>query len=214
MSVLISDEDYKEYRTLQDHAIREHKLNSIRGMNNLKHDVDAPIRRLVAMFALLGCEPLWSCCGFDYEGQPIHKTHEYGNSFVVLRDTERSQALVEALKSTGRVVDRTDETDKWETWQVQHQNLYLRTDFDYFHEKSGYPWTMKSCIHFPELAIIRIDEMERLLMCFRDQFADEVTLQDTNGKYKRRLYNWQYPALEDWVIKKDDVILNTITTSL
>ena len=85
MSVLISDEDYKEYRTLQHNALFQQKLESVRGMKNLRDDIDVPIRKLVAMFALLGCTPLWSCCGFDYDGQPMHKTHEYGNiySFII-----------------------------------------------------------------------------------------------------------------------------------
>jgi hypothetical protein len=40
-----------------------------------------------------------------------------------------------------------------------------------------------------------------------DEFADEVTLSDTNGKYKDTIPNWQYPSLEDWIIKKSDYFL-------
>ena len=207
MSILISDDDYKEYRVLQDNAIFQQKLNSARGMNNVEYDIDIPIRTLVAMFALLGCEPLWSCCGFDYDGQPTHKTHEYGGTFVCLNNIERSQEIIKILMEKGQVVNLKSETDKWETW-TRKQSIYLRSDFDYYHRKWKYPWSTKSCIHYPELALIKIDIMEKaLIYYFKDEFADKVILSDTNKKQKIGLRNWQYPILEDWAIRKDDIFI-------
>jgi hypothetical protein len=204
MSVLISDDDYKEFMILQSNAVFQQKLRSVEGMNTLENDIDKPIKRLVAMFALLDCKPLWSCCGFDYPEQPMHKTHEYGASFIAFRKNDAVERVITILQAANYVVDLESKTNKWEHWTNGH--IYLRTDFDYYHSKMDYPWTMRSCIHFPELAIIQIHEMEQMLFkFFGSEFLDEVVLSDTNYKQKKQLRNWQYPVLKDWTIKKEDI---------
>lgn len=207
MSILISNDDYKEYRVLQNNAIFQQKLNSVRGMNNVKNDIDEPIRTLIAMFALLGCEPIWSCCGFDYEGQPMHKTHEYGSTYIVIGNNTKSQEIIKSLLFTGYLANQHSKSDKWETWMKARSQICLQTDFDYFHTKTKYPWATRSCIHFSELALIKIGFLERVLLHdFGSNFADNVILSDGNKEQKKHLRNWQYPILEDWIIKKEEVL--------
>jgi hypothetical protein len=203
MSVLISDVNYKEYMILQHNAIFQEKMDSVNNTKNLKDDIDAPIRNVVGMLALLGCEPMWSCCGFDYDGQPMHKTHEYGDTFVALRSNHITKALIDALKEDKIVFDVTYDTDRWETWET-NGIVYLRSDFDYVHEKTNYPWSKYNCIHYPELAVFRIRELEKFLLRLKDYFMKSITLSDTNDIYKKRDYNWQYPVLEPWIIKRED----------
>lgn len=206
MPVTISDEDYKEYMTLQHNVIFQQKLDSIRGLRSLKDDIDIPMRKLVAMFALLDCEPLWSCCGFDYDGQPIHKTHEYGNTYIALKNTQRTRSVIKILYAGKWIQERCNDTDKWEVWMTKGI-LYLRSDFDYFHRKNEYPWSMHNCIHFPELAVIKIDELENLMfLYFGDEFKETTVVSDTNRSHKTRVKNWQYPALEDWTVTLSDVL--------
>lgn len=210
MSVLISDEDYNEYRILQHNALFQQKLESVRGMKNLKDDIDTPIRKLVAMFALLGCETRWSCCGFDYDGQPMHKTHEYGDSFIRLVDSKRALEVMATLINFNAIkLTKEGEllnTDEWTVWRKANE-IYLRTDFDYFHRQSDYPWAGHSCIHFSELAVIKIYDLEQaMLKLFSSEFLSGAILQDTNYKSKNILNNWQYPALEDWIITKEDIL--------
>jgi len=207
MSVLISNEDYKEYMVLLNTAKFQMKINSVNGTHNLKDDIDVPMRKLVAIFALLKCEPLWSCCGFDYNGQPLHKTHEYGNCYIALRNIERTQQIIQALKDSNIVFDLKGDTSNWETW-IQGHVVYLRSDFDYFHKKSEYPWSMTSCIHYSELSLIYINRLEKqLLLQFGNELLNEVTLCDTNKNQKINLKHWQYPILEDWTIKIEDLVL-------
>ncbi len=208
MPVVISDEDYKEYRVLQNNAIFQQKLNSARGMINLKNDIDVPIRRLVAMFALLGCEPIWSCCGFDYDGQSMHKSHEYGASYLVLNKTEQTIDVITQLIALDWVQPKQKEgTTKWVCWQNDYW-MYLQCDFDYDHEQSQYPWSLRSCIHYYEMGVIQINDLEKALENnFKDKFADNVTLSDSNKRQKKNLPNWQYPLLEDWVITKEDIFI-------
>lgn len=206
MPVTISDEDYKEYMTLQHNVIFQQKLDSIRGLKYLKEDIDIPMRRLVAMFALLDCEPLWSCCGFDYDGQPIHKTHEYGNTYIALKDTQRTRSVMKILYAGKWIQKLNNDTDKWEVW-MNRGILYLRSDFDYFHRRDKYPWSMNNCIHFPELAVIKIQEIEKLILSyFEDEFKEMAIVSDTNRNHKIRVRNWQYPALEDWTVTLSDIL--------
>lgn len=211
MPVLISDKDYNEYRILQHNALFQQKLESVRGMKNLKNDIDVPIRNLVAMFALLGCNPLWSCCGFDYDGQPLHKTHEYGNTYIRLLNNEQSRKIANILvikQVIEKQITSISEisSDKWVGRQLGGY-IQLNCDFDYEINKTQYPWSIKSCIHYCEYALIRIRELEQaILTLFSDDFADTAVLHDTNGKYKQHIYNWQYPILEDWIITKEDII--------
>lgn len=210
MAVLISDEDYKEYRILQHNAIFQQKLISIKELQNLKNDIDAPIRKLVAMFALLGCEPMWSCCGFDYDGQPMHKTHEYGDVYIILKNSLRVIEILEVLLNEKVIkVSKREmlaDDDQWRTW-ASGNLVFLQSDFDFFHVESNYPWRDHNCVHFSELSIIKIDELEQeLLRLFSNKFMDTVILKDTNYLRKQRLYNWQYPVLDDWVITKEDIL--------
>lgn len=210
MPVIISDEDYKEYRVLQHNALFQQKLDSVRGMKNLKDDIDVPIRKLVAMFALLGCEPQWSCCGFDYDGQPMHKTHEYGDVYIALTNSERTLQVMATLINYKIIklvrVEEPITTNDWYVWR-NAQLIIMRSDFDYFQTQSNYPWTMHSCIHFSELATIQIYRLEQaILKLFNLEFLESEVLQDTNHQQKKHLYNWQYPTLEDWVVTKEDIL--------
>ena len=208
MSVLISDEDYKEYRTLQHNALFQQKLESVREMKNLRDDIDVPIRKLVAMFALLGCTPLWSCCGFDYDGQPMHKTHEYGNIYIRLLYNEQYRKIAQKLFDEKIIEKKIDSvldisSDKWII--LRENQLYC--DFDYVITKTSYPWSMKSCIHYYEYAAIRICELEQaILKLFSNDFADSAILHDTNSMMKQSMNNWQYPILEDWIITKEEIM--------
>jgi hypothetical protein len=64
---------------------------------------------------------------------------------------------------------------------------------------------MKSCIHYSEKALIQIQSLEHILSRLKHSFVDEVVLIDTNKKQIQELPNWQYPALENWVIRKEEL---------
>jgi len=209
MSVLISDENYKEYMTLQHNALFQQKMDSVRAQTNLKNDIDNPIRNLVAMFALLGCKPLYSCCGFDYDGQPMHKTHEYGSTYIRLSANKSTADTLKKL-SEREIIERTlvwdvkdISSDKWIVWATP-KFAQLMCDFDYETSKMGYPWAFSSCIHFYEYGVIRINYLESAVKrLFISEFADEIVLKDTN---KLQPGAWQYPVLEDWIIKKEEIL--------
>jgi hypothetical protein len=53
-------------------------LASEETIQNLEDDIDKPMKLIVGAAALIGAKPQWSCCGFNYDGQPAHKDHVYG----------------------------------------------------------------------------------------------------------------------------------------
>lgn len=206
MSVLISDEDYKEYMVLQHNAIHQMKLNSVKSLTNLRDDIDIPMRKLVAMFALLDCEPIWSCCGFDYDGQPLHKTHEYGDVYIMFRNTWRIRSILKILFAGKWIDELRNDTTKWVGWE-KNNIIYLRSDFDNEHKKINYPWSLNHCIHYPELAVLQIKNLQDLVfLYFGDEFAESAVLKDTNKTQKKYVSNWQYPVLEDWIVTKEEML--------
>src|SRR3990167_10289827 len=95
----LTEQEFQEYLNLRSLYSREKMLESVRSVRCLRDDIDQPIRNCVAYLALLGCNPVWSCCGFDYIGQPIHKSHEYGSSGFCLTDNEQTRRLSESLET-------------------------------------------------------------------------------------------------------------------
>src|SRR3990167_575278 len=84
--------DAEELTFLRSIYKRERILKSVKSITRLEDDIDEPLKTCVMALALLGCEPVWSCCGFDYAGQPIHKSHEHGRCGIRLRDNESGNA--------------------------------------------------------------------------------------------------------------------------
>ena len=190
----ISKENYEEYQQLKEWYEKEEIKRSARETNRLEDDIDYPIRNCVAMLALLGCEPTFSCCGFDYEGQPIHKSHQYGEPYIRMKNNIYSVSASTNMLKMG-----------W-WWNVVASEISLQ-----WHAPSNPHWRSPKCIHFPEEMVGAIIYLESFLFSGKNNFRDVVVLSDTNKKYHKY---WQYPAKkEDWVIKKEDII-QSVTESL
>ena len=204
---IISNECYNEYQQLKQVALVQSNFDSVKGLKYLKDDIDVPVRSLVAMFALLGCEPLFSCCGFDYDGQPLHKTHEYGCVYFQMKKNELSLRMIVTLEDMKVISKLTNKSPDWEWWNIKDV-LYLRSAFTFHHDKIKYPWTSKrTCIHYSEVGALNIKILENALWRLRDNFVDVVEIIDTNHVYKndRKIRSWQYPVLEPWTITKEYV---------
>mgnify|MGYP001559825545 FL=1 len=192
-------EEFKQLRSIYKHdAIRQSALRIM----YLEQDIDAPIKICVMALALLGCEPMWSCCGFDYAGQPLHKSHCYGTSGVALRDNPRTRWLTKQLEET-----RLEFQDYANAWRVAYTNHYgdarcgLTSD-----THTGNVWPHIDSIHYSEPAAIAIQILETFLLGLSESFQDCVTLRDTNDEFHKRFSWWQYPAKADWLIRKSDLV--------
>ena len=203
---IISNDTYMEYQQLKRNARVQSNFDSVRQLGALKNDIDVPVRSLVVMLALLGCEPLFSCCGFDYDGQPSHKTHEYGCVYFQMRSNNWSNIVLATLENSKIINKLTNKSPDWEWWKIK-DTLFLRSAFTLFHDKN-YPWvTSEDCIHYSEVGVLNIDRLEKALWGLRERFSDVAEIVDTNHVYKndRNIRNWQYPTLEPWSVTIDDV---------
>ena len=208
---IIKNEEYDEYQQLKEKVLIQSKFDSVRNTKYLKDDIDVPMRSVIVMLALLGCEPFFSCCGFDYDGQPLHKTHEYGCSYIIMNKNERSEVLIKFLEDSGFIIKEDNEATKWVWWEYEN-GIFLRSAFTREHKKIKYPWVdSKTCIHYCEVAVLNINALEKFLWRLRGSFLDGVIIDDTNRVYKhdRNIHNWQYPVLEPWAVTIDDVFMES-----
>lgn len=191
----ISDQDYQEYLLLKKKYGQDAILESIRD-TPLEDDIDVPIKNCLMAFALLGCEPSWSCCGFDYFGQPIHKFHQYGRCYFVLRHVMRSLAVLHQA-----YVDQVPYLGQWQFY-IRNTGLDWHLDF-----KNVIPqWDDTQSIHYSEQAVVYTEYLERFLLGQSINFSDTATIEDTNASYHEIYSNWQYPTKESWTFTKEDLM--------
>lgn len=199
--MIITPAEYAEFQHLRSLYRLESKLESVRQLGTLEADIDAPIRSVVAMLALLGCETMWSCCGFDYTGQPYHKSHQHGKSYIAMNDNEAIRTL------TPVILEAMPYQGKYTLWTIKLRQVYeddgwvLLADLE-----KGNAWPDIDSIHYSEPGAIAIGILKKILFGLKDRFADSAVLGDYNGVHKSRYPDWQYPTLKDWVIKKADVL--------
>ncbi len=209
MSVMITDQAYEQYQALLNNFKFNQKLESVEETGSLENDIDIPIRGIVGMLALLRFEPLFSCCGFNYVGQPCHKTHQYGTVYVQMKGNLRNTAFIEKAQPFFEV-------SAWKGFCVQDATFgvkaYISADFTLGWKreqgiKDGeHPWNNKDCIHYCEHGLFAIKSLEKLLLANEHLFSEEVILKDANANMKDMFNNWQYPVLNDWIIKKEDIL--------
>jgi hypothetical protein len=190
----ISDQEYEEYLSLKNWISKQEILDSAKSITRLEDDIDAPVKKCVAMLALLGCEPVYSCCGFDYDGQPLHKSHQYGRPYFILTMSEKTVAFLDFL------------VRKKSTWYAVGGNHPKWTNVELMVGMNPH-WRKEECIHFYEESLVGILQMEKILIGLHSYMAESVELVDTNYKAKTQAKHWQYPPKEPWHIKKE--LLNT-----
>jgi hypothetical protein len=181
----ISNQEYEELQAYK----REVSLQEI---INLEDDIDFPIRNTVAILALAGASPMFSCCGFDYRGQPAHKAHQYGEPYVMMKDDEKTREVM------GRIYSRLPFG-----WKVASRRglIYLElTSINNPH------WDNPKAIHYSENMVISINELEKyLFMYLREFMVDKVVLYDTNAGHNTSLKYWQYTPKNPWEITIDSL---------
>lgn len=186
----ISKNDYDEYQKLKEWKEKEEIRNSAKKITRLEDDIDLPIKKCVMALALLRCEPTFSCCGFDYDGQPFHKSHQYGEPYIRMKNNIYSVSLSTNPISKGWNFEMVYGVDVGLTWKAP----------------ANPSWRDPKCIHFSEEIVIAIQWLEDRLLKASDNFMVSAILKDTNHENRKSLKYWQYPPKEDWLIKKSDLL--------
>ena len=181
----VSEKDYKEFMKYKIHKSLEETCN-------LEDDIDFPIRNSVAILALAGCSPMFSCCGFDYYGQPVHKAHQYGEPYIMMKGDEQTRTRM------GTIYSRLPYG-----WKVQERRGLIFIELTSINNPH---WDNPEVIHYSENLVISINELEAALVSLlKDYFVEEVILEDTNKAHNKNLKYWQYPPKNPWVITIDSL---------
>lgn len=167
---------------------------------NLKDDIDHPMLDLVAMFALLGCEPRWSCCGFDYPGQPYWKSHLYGHKQILFPSNPRTIELLSLVMDDDLLTQ-----DGWHgiIRKLPHQTTTLMLTAT--HEREDHPWMNRDSVHYAEVPLTQIQRLEDHLLKLRSHFEDQVILTDTNATMVTAVRGWAFTPAEPWLIRKSEL---------
>lgn len=189
----ITDEQYNEYQSLKWRVAVE----SMRSVTKLEDDIDVPIKKCVMAFALLGCNPTWSCCGFNYVGQPVHKKHQSGRLYFILGNSRKSIILFHMIGNSTMAYRNH--------WEIRHTGsgaVDLHLDFS-----NVVPdWKEDACIHYSEQAVQIIKDLEAWLMSLSSEFLDSTEIIDSNKLYRKHFDNWQYEPKSSWIIRKEDLL--------
>lgn len=160
-------------------------------LNKLENHIDDPIKKCVAGMALLGFVPIFSCCGFRYKGERIRKDHFLNKPYIYIDHTK----LNEKLKSL--LLDICIKS-KWKI-DLAGGNCI---DFHGHNWNKEHPWSAEGCLHKPELNVISLRELERVLEGYKEKFQEKISIRDGNDIWKKDfdLKYWQYEPAENWEV--------------
>jgi len=162
----------------------------------LEDQIDLPIKKCIAMLNLLGLRTLWSCCGFDYKGQPKWKDHTHDNAYISIDFNSGINNLNELLfirSKSGWSLSIGDVSCK-EAWLLEAPSV--------FGEEM---WNKRDSIHFHERSNISIKNLETVLLGMAELMLDKVTITDENLTMKDIFEYWQHEPAKDWIIKRDEM---------
>ncbi len=205
-TVTLTQEEYQRATIGLSNLALEELQCKLSTVSRLEDDIDAPIKNIIAMLALLDLKPLWCCCGFAYPDQPSYKDHSFGYTYISLQASSRGFYLFsKAITHPNWFISgfQIDLGTLDSVPVITLKKYWLRQGI----------WNTPASPHATELAVTGIKYLEEIIASFKDEFLEEVVLQDTNKKY-RKACNWQYPDREDWLIKKQDILSNLNTLSI
>lgn len=198
----ITREEYDRLKLFELGFRRKKVQASLDEVLNLEDDIDQPLRNSMVMLSLMGCTTVWSCCGFDYTGQSVHKFHEYGSVYIRIKFNEAAYNLGFNLIKAQLPLP----------WNVTFYNvgggqeMQLKARFE--HTDHLKMWDNVACPHYAEAAAFAIYNLERTLLKFRQHFLPTAVIHDTNGDFQHTFKNWQYSPKKSWTVTQNDVLKN------
>jgi hypothetical protein len=160
-------------------------------LNKLENHIDEPIKKCVAGMALLGFMPIFSCCGFRYNGEKIRKDHLLGKPYIYLD----AKKLIASGNLKATLLDICHES----RWNISIPNESF-IDFHGHKWTDDHPWNAEGCLHKPEQNVLSLNWLEQVLERYKKLFSPSVEIRDGNDIYKNdlKLKHWQYEPSEAW----------------
>jgi len=168
-------------------------------LNLLENHIDAPIKKAVVGLSLLGFKTAMSCCGFDYKGEHVKKTHLQNKPYIYIYSP---------------LPDAEDRMSEWQKhllfniavdsgWSIAPLYNSVFIDFHCHAWSKDHPWAAEGCLHRHEDNNIKISLLERSLEKREYLFKPSVTIKDGNSLYKTWFKHWQYEPVKDWTVTPD-----------
>lgn len=171
-------------------------------IKRLEDEIDRPLKRSIALLNLLGFKTKWCCCGFDYQGQPSHKSHTYDSLQIFIEDNEDTKKFFILF------LDSMHQNDGWsvQLFRLAGQNTCwaLTTPFGAANIGAPADWNKHTSEHYHEVPNIKIKALEDFLVQLGECMEDETTLEDSNAAMTKVYRDWNVAPSEPWVIKKTD----------
>lgn len=158
---------------------------------NIQDHIDLPIQKAVVGMALLGFCPSMSCCGFNYKGEKVPKTHLINKPYIYI-DKPLSDRLCYKLIGISLAAG----------WIISPASKGV-IDFHCDCWSKTHPWRDEKCPHQPEANLFAIDSLEQAITNFSTDFLDVAIIVDGNHNYKNRFKYWQYEPVENWTVTKE-----------
>lgn len=171
-------------------------------MSNLLEDhIDAPIKKAVAGLALLGFNPIMSCCGFSYDNEAVPKTH-LKKAYVYLSWSAAISKIPYEAFSTALMT--LSQVSDWTIAPVKGFSDGLIV-FDFYGNtwSSGHPWKRKEAVHNYEVFVLAITSLNKVIEKYEDIMLDLILLEDGNKHYEKLSKFWKYKSTEPWLITKE-----------
>ena len=165
---------------------------------SLEDDVDVPMKKILVMLSLMGVKTYFSCCGFNYNGQPRHKDHVYGNWQVLMMadavSIEITRFLVDSLKDAG--------FRPYIEWKG------FATSLTWLHGLTGVipGWNKAESPHNSEVGVMFTKRVEDVLMNYLRDMKEVAVVFDFNDYMIKQYPNWQYPAKLPWTVSKQKLM--------
>ena len=164
----------------------------------LEDDIDLPMKKTIAMLALLDIEPMFSCCGFNYFDQPAHKTHIYGYWQVMMKPTLR------ALSLTTFVVGAMKDYNFRPYIELKMQGAVLTWLRGLYSAIES--WNSPTSPHQAEMGVQFISALEPILLSQQESMKDVAVIEDSNEFMLAFSPYWQYPSKLPWTVTKQQLL--------
>lgn len=192
-----------------DHQARLDAVNASPTERTVLDCIDRPIRGLVQQMNAHGLRTVFSCCGFNYDGEEEPKSHSAEGPFVIFEgpnpgnmDEYRAfHGFAFDAHNCGWSIDRYPGTVNSLRWVIRYTMESRQRNF---YQQSP---DLKG-IHDYELPLIAIKRLEKMLAT-RPGVRDYV-IRDGNNGYNSLDGEWQVKPKQDYVHKHEDRVQDPV----
>ncbi len=161
--------------------------------NYLEYNIDAPIKKAVVGLSLLGFETIFSCCGFNYDGQDeyMKKDHIKNMPYIYLKYNPGNfdaKLFMQIMNESG--------------WKIEF--VHPNTINFFGVQNDRFPWSNPSSPHNYELPLLNILRLNSVIKTYLIKAVTtvehSVVIRDGNRLYPS-IYWQQKPKIE-WVVSR------------